>query len=213
MSPKQGAADGVECMGAKKKGSAKSDSEKPQVPTDRRTTSLLIDAARKEFQQHGFGGTDTNKIARRAGFSPRTFYRWFEDKTAIFLAVYAAWVHEEFARLEELRAQGASESAFADAVIEHHRAYRIFRRSLRQLTVEDSQVRAARAASRLEQIERIKLRYKPLPLSTAKVSLFLLQYERLCDALADGEFNDLGVEESEVRRQLLRLYEDLRGSR
>jgi hypothetical protein len=43
--------------------------------------------------------------------------------------------------------------------------------------------------------------------------LFLLQYERLCDGLADGEFSDMGVEESEVRRQLQRLYEDLRGSR
>jgi AcrR family transcriptional regulator len=203
----------VEYMGAKKKGAAKSDSEKRRPPAQRRTTLLLIEAAKKEFQQHGFGGTDTNKIARRAGFSPRTFYRWFEDKTAIFLAVYAAWVHEEFARIEQLRAQGASESAFIDAVIAHHRAYHIFRRSLRQLTVEDSQVRAARAASRLEQIERIKLRYKPLSLSTAKVAVFLLQYERLCDALADGEFSDLGVAESEVRRQLQRLYEDLRESR
>ena len=200
-------------MGAEKKGAAKSDGENRRSPAQRHTTLLLIDAAKREFQQHGFGGTDTNKIARRAGFSPRTFYRWFEDKTAIFLAVYATWVQEEFTRIDQLRAQGASESAFIDAVIAHHRAYHIFRRSLRQLTVEDGQVRAARAASRLEQIERIKLRYKPLSLSTAKVAVFLLQYERLCDALADGEFDDLGVGESEVRRQLQRLYEDLRGSR
>jgi AcrR family transcriptional regulator len=183
-------------------------------PTPERPTKLvLIDAAKKEFQQHGFGGTDTNKIARRAGFSPRTFYRWFDDKTAIFLAVYAAWVEEEYSRLDELRAQGATESAFIDSVIAHHRAYHIFRRSLRQLTVEDSQVRAARATSRLEQIERIKSRYQPLPLTTAQIALFLLQYERLCDGLADGEFGDLGVEENAVRRQLHLLYENLKEGR
>jgi AcrR family transcriptional regulator len=197
----------------KKKGRAKPDGEARRASASRHTTQLLIDAAKKEFQQHGFGGTDTNKIARRAGFSPRTFYRWFEDKTAIFLAVYTAWVHEEFARIDELRAQGASESAFIDSVIAHHRAYHIFRRSLRQLTVEDSQVRAARAASRLEQIERIKARYQPLSLNSAKIALFLLQYERLCDGLADGEFSDLGVGEDAVRRQLHLLYERLKGER
>jgi AcrR family transcriptional regulator len=67
----------------------------------RHTTQILVDAARKEFQQHGFGGTDTNKIARRAGFFPRAFYRWFEDKRAICLAVYTAWVREEFSRIAQ----------------------------------------------------------------------------------------------------------------
>src|ERR1700722_13855048 len=196
-------------MVERKKGATRSRGKNRRPTPERQTKLILIDAAKKEFQQHGFGGTDTNKIARRAGFSPRTFYRWFDDKTAIFLAVYAAWVDEEYARLDELRAQGGAESAFIDSVIAHHRAYHIFRRSLRQLTVEDSQVRAARATSRLAQIERIKSRYQPLSLTTAQIALFLLQYERLCDGLADGEFSDLGVEESEVRRQLQRLYDDL----
>ena len=200
-------------MVEKKKRATRSRGQNRRPTPERHTKLILIDAAKKEFQQHGFGGTDTNKIARRAGFSPRTFYRWFDDKTAIFLAVYIAWVDEEYSRLDALRAQGASESAFIDSVIAHHRAYHIFRRSLRQLTVEDSQVRAARATSRLEQIERIKSRYQPLPLTTAKIALFLLQYERLCDGLADGEFSDLGVEDNAVRRQLHLLYEDLKGGR
>jgi AcrR family transcriptional regulator len=158
-------------------------------------------------------GIRVNNDARRAGFSPRTFYRWYEDKTAIFLAVYAAWIHEEFLRIDQLRARGASESAYIDSVIAHHRAYHIFRRSLRQLTVENSQVRAARASSRLEQIERIKSRYLPLVLSTEKIALFLLQYERICDGLADGEFTDFGVGEHAVRHQLHLLYEELKGNR
>src|ERR1700679_2017991 len=49
------------------------------------TSSRLVDAGAKEFAECGFQGTDTNKIARRAGFAPQTLYRWFDDKTAIFL--------------------------------------------------------------------------------------------------------------------------------
>jgi AcrR family transcriptional regulator len=174
------------------------------------TASLLVQAAAEEFQEHGYNGTDTNRIARRAGFAPQTFYRWFSDKTAIFVAVYEHWVREEFDRLAALHGRGAPDSEFIDVVIAHHRAYHIFRRSLRQLTVENEIVRKARAASRLQQIERIKERYKPLRLGTADAAVFLLQYERLCDALADGEFSDLGVDESAVRSHLAELYKRLR---
>ena len=59
------------------------------------TGEKLIAAAAAEFDDHGFLGTDTNKIARRAGFAPQTFYRWHKDKTAIFLAVMAAREPEE----------------------------------------------------------------------------------------------------------------------
>jgi len=182
--------------------------------TDTKTTSaLLIKAAAKEFQERGYNGTDTNRIARRAGFAPQTFYRWFCDKTEIFVAVYNEWVREQLERLRELNSRSASDRELIDAIIAHHRAYHIFRRSLRQLTVENDTVRKARAASRLEQIESIKVRYKSLRLGTADVAVFLLQYERLCDALADNEFRDLGVEEKTVKKHLGELYRRLRKER
>ena len=52
------------------------------------TPERLIAAAAAEFREAGFAGTDSNRIARRAGFAPQTFYRWFKDKTEIFIAVY-----------------------------------------------------------------------------------------------------------------------------
>jgi AcrR family transcriptional regulator len=54
------------------------------------TRERLVQAAAAEFREQGFAGTDTNRIARRAGFAPQTFYRWFTDKTEIFIAVYRA---------------------------------------------------------------------------------------------------------------------------
>ena len=175
---------------------------------DGQTAAKLIEAAAREFQEHGFTGTDSNRIARRAGFAPQTFYRWFSDKTEIFIAVYHRWVREEFEAGDALRARGAGDLELIDAVIAHHSAYAIFRRSLRQLTVEDEQVRKARAASRGDQIEQILARFPGR--SAEQTAIFLLQFERLCDALVDGEFADLGVSEDAVRRELLSFYERMR---
>lgn len=175
---------------------------------DSQTAAKLVEAAAREFQEHGFAGTDSNRIARRAGFAPQTFYRWFSDKIEIFVAVYHEWVREEFEALEVLQARGAGDLELIDAVIAHHRAYVVFRRSLRQLTVENDQVRKARAASRLMQIGRILSAFPGR--GAEETAILLLQYERLCDGVADGEFADLGVSEQAVRRELLSFYERMR---
>ncbi len=173
------------------------------------TPRRLTRAAAEEFNAHGFAGTDTNKIARRAGFAPQTFYRWFKDKTDIFLAVYRDWEEAEREMLAGLAAQKAPSLKLAEAVISHHRNYLLFRRSLRQLAVEDEAVRAARAESRLRQLSRVagpgasKSRL-------AELAVLLLQIERLCDGVAEGEFADLGLGEKEAKKTLGALLEELR---
>src|SRR5882757_7769152 len=97
------------------------------------TTERLVEAALAEFNARGYGGTDTNKIARRAGFAPQTFYRWFNDKVEIFIQVYDLWQREEFAKVGILLAKNAGDARMARAVVSHHKAYLLFRRSLRQL--------------------------------------------------------------------------------
>ena len=42
------------------------------------TRERLIRAALRAFGRGGFQGTDSNRIARAAGFAPQTFYRWFD---------------------------------------------------------------------------------------------------------------------------------------
>jgi AcrR family transcriptional regulator len=167
------------------------------------TSALLVEAAACEFNERGFDGTDTNRIARRAGFSPQTFYRWFRDKTEIFLAVYRVWEEEEYKVLEPLIAQRAPAARLVEAAVQHHRAHLRFRRSLRLLALEDPEVRRARAASRLRQMERV--RHRQGSGSTADIATTMLQVERLCDALAEGEFSDLGVDEAAPRAKLAEL--------
>lgn len=177
---------------------------------EKSTSEKLIEAAAKEFNEHGFGGTDTNRIARRAGYAPQTFYRWFRDKVEIFIKAYELWQREEFDAVSALLAQNASDTRLAQIVIEHHRTYLIFRRSLRELSVANDSVRAARAKSRLNQIEYIKKMGPKRRRDAASYAVILFQTERLADAVAEGEFNDMGLDEKAGERALARLIHDLR---
>jgi AcrR family transcriptional regulator len=174
------------------------------------TRQKLVLAAVKEFGQGGFSGTDTNRIAKRAGFAPQTFYRWFRDKTEIFIAVYRLWEEDERDMIDGLLAANAKPAEIVDAAIAHHRDYLVFRRSLRALSVEDPQVRAARADSRKRQIERLKAWNKGSRKSTAEIAAALLQMERLADAIAEGEFADLGLDDKVAREMLVELQLGLR---
>jgi AcrR family transcriptional regulator len=153
----------------------------------------LLEAARAEFDEAGFEGTDTNRIARRAGYAPQTFYRHFADKTAIFVETYHRWVESERKDLEQ--AHGKRAEDMAGVMLRHHARHREFRRSLRRLTAIDPAVRAARAESRRHQLEFVDSQDRAAGKrrdASARIAL-LFCIERLADAAADGELGDLGL--------------------
>jgi AcrR family transcriptional regulator len=176
---------------------------KPELEAN--TTKQLVTAAMAEFNVRGFGGTDSNRIARRAGFAPQTFYRWFADKTAIFLAAYQAWEAEEMAALAHRGVGTASLDKLARVIVKHHRNYRLFRRSLRLLSVEEPRVRRARAESRQRQVALIQRWLGGKAARDADALLLLLQIERLSDAIAEEELADLGVREAKAIKVLAEL--------
>ena len=182
---------------------------RPRQSGEEATSERLLKAAASEFNEHGFGGTDTNRIARRAGFAPQTFYRWFEDKLEIFIRTYERWQREEFGTVSTLLAKNASAIRLARAVVAYHKAYLVFRRSLRQLSVENDTVRAARARSRLNQIAYIKKLSPSRVRDDASIAAMLLQTERLADALAEGEFHDMGLDKKAGEEALARIIHDL----
>lgn len=173
------------------------------------TAELLLAAAAAEFAEHGFDGTDSNRIARRAGFAPQTFYRWFDDKTAIFVTVYSQWQLEELGLLQRLVGERASSAQIARHVIEHHVANRVFRRSMRRLAIEEPAVRKARADSRNRQIAAI--RGLGSSLKPSEIAMRLMEMERLSDAIAEAEFADLGLDDRAARLEVARLVDELRG--
>lgn len=178
----------------------------PRRPAE--TRAALIEAAWREFEEVGYDDTNTNKIAARADFAPQTFYRHFEDKAAIFLAVYDLWVERESAALGAVRDAGEA----AKVAIRHHRGSRNFRRALRLLSLTDPRIRAARAASRKAQIAGLRTRLKHLSgLHDAELAARLLLVERLSDACAEGELTDLGIPAATAEEQLANLLRTVFG--
>jgi AcrR family transcriptional regulator len=165
------------------------------------TRESLLDAAQAEFNTRGFHGTDTNRIARRAGFAPQTFYRHYADKVAIFLAVYERWWRSESDAIGAiLRARGpVNFGKVADTMIGFHVKWKGFRRSLRHLSAADTRVRAARTAARKAQIVNFKAAIPKTKRSDVQIYAALLIFERLCDAMAEGEFADTGFAKASAR--------------
>src|ERR1700720_1429375 len=173
------------------------------------TRRALIEAAARIFNSAGYHSTDSNRIAREAGYAPGTFYVHFADKLAIFLAVYENWVSTEWSSIEAILKSGGSARAIrrrlSRAVLEHHRKWRTFRASLRALSATDDRVHAVRVASRDRQIETmsrlLSARNTPAP-SRARMLAQLLIAEALCDAVAEGDAKSLGIREEEIVRLL-----------
>jgi AcrR family transcriptional regulator len=175
------------------------------------TAAKLLAAAMAEFNDHGFAGTDSNRIARRAGFAPQTFYRWYKDKTEIFVAAYRAWWDEERAALQALLARAAPSAELVEAAVAHHKRHLNFRRSLNQLSVENPEVRRARAEARLGQISEIRAWTRAAHVSDEEIAVRLFQFERLADAIAEGEFEAQGLTGAAARAEVARLIDGLRG--
>ena len=101
--------------------------------------------------------------------------------------------------------EGADDGLVIAAAVAHHRAWLMFRRSLRALSVENPQVRAARAQSRLRQVAQIAQWKGAKTMAADKIAARLLQFERLTDAIAEGEFIDMGMTEDAARRLLIEI--------
>lgn len=69
--------------------------QRQQAMSDSRR-SLVLDAARAVFNEHGIEGASIREIARRAGYTPGAIYSYFENKEAI----YGALLSESLTRLQ-----------------------------------------------------------------------------------------------------------------
>jgi TetR/AcrR family transcriptional regulator, transcriptional repressor for nem operon len=166
-----------------------------------RTRACLVDTALRVFNEVGFWGTDSNALARQAGFSPGTFYRHFSDKRAIFLAAYQAWIDTEqqviaarVARLKDRRSLTAG--AFVDYLIEHHGRWRTFRASLRALAPGDPELQRAIRVHRKQHLDVLGELLGRRELARGLAMLYTL--DGLTDALADNEPHHLGIKAKHV---------------
>jgi AcrR family transcriptional regulator len=164
---------------------------------------LLVEAAAQIFNSDGFHGTDTNRIAKAAGYTPGTFYTHFPDKRAIFLEVYRTWVDSELIDIAAgFKFKGPNHrERLARTILNHHERWKTFRASLRALYAIDPEIRTARLAQRARQIDAvtaISVEAGREPSSRSRIFCNLLIVEVICDSIADGNLQALRIRESEM---------------
>ena len=176
-----------------------------------------MEAALRVFERDGFWGTDTNRIAREAGYSPASFYRYFADKLEVFLAVYDSWIERTWADVgEALAAEGEGERArrVTAAVLAHHRRWYRFRLQLRVLAETHESVRRHWLAERNRQLDDVRraLAARGRRPSRSRLALALLTIERAADAIASGEAEELGANIDTMTRVLETLIREALGT-
>ncbi|HXQ15145.1 MAG TPA: TetR/AcrR family transcriptional regulator [Caulobacteraceae bacterium] len=170
------------------------------------TRELLLATARTEFLRYGFQGTDVTRIARRAGVSPNTFYRFFKDQFDVFVSVYVDWAAGERRAFARLMAQAAPAAEILNEWIERHRRNRCFRRSARRLGYEDALVRRAVAQARLDMLAGLKAWMGGSCADDAGLAVDLLQIEQLAESLAEAELADMGLDDSTARERMAAIF-------
>jgi AcrR family transcriptional regulator len=174
------------------------------------TRERLVAAAASLFNRVGYHGTDSNRVAREAGYSTGTFYKHFADKREIFLAAYETWVASEWkAVAAELSAGGPLEETARRQVIlsiDFHTRWRRLRVSLLELVFTDDEVRRFYRKQRKRQLDlmaelRAKIGTRPRWPEDGAIHLFAM--ERTFDAIAQGELSDLGLDRKVVIEALV----------
>lgn len=194
-----GEAGNVRTRVAAKRGKRGAASPRPLRGTPEQTRERLIATAATVFNRDGYDGTDSNRIAQEAGYSAGVFYKHFADKAEIFIAVYDAWVDEEWRALEQLLETPNAETprALVATVLGLHRRWKGFRRSLRALAGRDAVVKRGHLRGRkrqLDTLERMRQSGRVSKLGTRAGDLMLLYtLERVADALAESEPSALDV--------------------
>jgi AcrR family transcriptional regulator len=164
-----------------------------------------VTAAAGLFNQAGFHGTDSNRIAKEAGYSTGTFYKHFQDKREIFLAVYDAWVTSEWEAIAvELSAGGTPREVarrLVERSIEFHAKWRGLRASLMELVFTDPEVRRSYRRQRRRQLDlipQLRQRFGLPPGTREEDAIHLFTAERTYDAIGQKELEALGLDHDTV---------------
>jgi AcrR family transcriptional regulator len=188
---------------------------RPRRGSPAHTRARLLAAAAQLFNKVGYHGTDSNRIARRAGYSPGIFYKHFRDKREIFLAVYEEWVASEWkaaaSHLETREATPAMARRLIANLVQFHARWRGLRASLIELVFTDPHIRRFYRDQRRRQLDLMaKLREQigapPRCREDDAILLFLL--ERTGDAIAHNELRELRLNRASVIKALEKKVAD-----
>lgn len=191
-------------------------SQKPRPRNPAATREALMTAAARIFNREGYFATDTNAIARAAGYAPASFYKHFADKAAILLAVYEDYVRREWAGLEAAMAgETVQQKRLRRAlgfIIGFHGEWSAFRTTLRAVARIEPAVAEALKASRARQLGYLAAA-TGLSAQRHRATLLMILgiVERLAETVLDAEATSPPIRREvlleEAERALLALIE------
>ncbi|MEW6733917.1 MAG: TetR/AcrR family transcriptional regulator [Acidobacteriota bacterium] len=175
----------------------------------------LVQSAIKLFNTKTYFNTDSNEIAKAAGYTPGTFYRYFKDKLEIFKEVYCVWHEQQRLAIMDLLEHNHIPEEFCrkltTTILPFYVEWSGFRASVRCLSATDKQVLKFRLERRegLINLTNLVRRSFGKPIKPVVETLFmLLTLERISDAVADGDFKYLKISLGEVTQRLEKLFLD-----
>lgn len=183
---------------------------RPRRGSPEQTRERIIEAAANLFNRLGYHGTDSNSIAKEAGYATGTFYKHFRDKREAFLSVYERWITAEWRAIDAVieKDQKPEEAArrIVDLTIDLHTKWRGLRASLMELIFSDEEARRFFRAQRLRQLDtmaHLRRRLK-LPARTREQdAVHLFMTERVFDAIGQGEIQALGLDGTLIRESMV----------
>ncbi len=121
---------------------------KTRVPKQKRsieTRNKILVAAKDQFAEHGFHGTNAKEIAAAAGVSVGSFYSYFTDKKDLFMEIFREHIEEKVVRiLREHRVdpndRQKSVYRLIKAMLESHDPYPQFHREVLAMRYSDPEV-------------------------------------------------------------------------
>jgi AcrR family transcriptional regulator len=175
--------------------------DRPRRGTPEQTRARLVATAGEIFNRAGYHGTDSNQIAKEAGYATGTFYKHFKDKREAFLAVYEAWVTSEWSAIDTELSAGRDPEATARRLvklsIDFHTKWRGLRASLIELVFTDEEVRRFYRSQRRRQLDVIAQLRQRLGIPAGRReddAIHLFTTERTFDAIGQGEVQALGLD-------------------
>ncbi|PID40979.1 MAG: hypothetical protein CR984_00440 [Proteobacteria bacterium] len=121
---------------------------KTRIPQQKRsieTKNKILVAAKDQFAEHGFHGTNAKEIAAAAGVSVGSFYSYFKDKKALFMDIFREHIEDMVVRiLSEHRGdhndRKSSVYRLIKSVLEAHDPYPEFHREVLAMRYADPEV-------------------------------------------------------------------------
>lgn len=178
----------------------------------------IYHAASESFILDGYFFTDTNRIARKAGYAPATFYQHYDEKFDVFYELYLDWCNQQKIVLGELLSKQLSigvdvcedasvkvslhesstetlrqfAKSVASALLPFYSDWKKFRSAFHVLVSEHTRLQDARNEMRQGFIQLVQVArgmFKKAPLPKEKCLTIILFVEAIGDAVANDEMD------------------------